>query len=163
MPSLTTQKILMSTALRPRNEIIYNPSTWAEWTKNGAVGNSTGLEITATNGTTKSGSINTNLKVNKKYGVLYEVVSTDLDSTFTLQSYLTGSNVTLTQTIGINKLIITTQSLISTNKFQINTSGSNTTGKKIKVKDIRTFELTSLMETEWNALTGDQLNAKYPY
>jgi hypothetical protein len=144
----------------------YTASTWAEWTKYNTINtDSSGAELVAVNGDTTNLSMNSAFKVSTKYGIIYNVVSTDLDSSFYIYNYLTGGSVTLDQTIGNNKTTITTQGTITTNSLKLSVSQANTSGKKIKIKDIRIFELPtgSVIEADFTNLTADQLAAKYTF
>jgi hypothetical protein len=155
--------------LRPRNLLVYNPTTWAEWTgKEGTIGDSTGLEFTS-DGTSIDPKINTALKDNTKYGILYNTVS----STVTTGAWMFGGNsaasafvdTSLTKTVGNKKLILTTRNPITTNKVQLYLYSDVAIGQKIKIKDIRIFELppNTIIEADFTNKTADELNTKYPY
>lgn len=148
------------------SEVPYNSTTWAEWTKSsGVVGDSSGLEITASNPSYQTTTLPTNCKVSTKYGVLYNVVS----NTFINTLITTGgafSYVAIPSGLGNNKVILTSIASITSNYFGVQ-NGVNTepTGNKIKLKDIRLFELPtgSQIETDFNTLTADQITAKYMF
>lgn len=149
-----------------KNETTYNRDTWAEWTKSsGVVGNASGLILTATNGVAVRADLSTQLKNNTKYGLIYNIVLSDLSSLFIFEGYYTGSQTFLSKNVGSNIHVFTTQSTIISNKFRIQTGINNTTGTTIKIKDIRIFELPagSQIETDFTNLTADQLAARYPY
>ena len=147
-----------------KNELNYNPTTWAEWTKNGAVGDATGLELTANGSTVVNAKLYTQLKTGAKYGVLWNVAS----STAVKTPYITGTEavgaVELSKTAGNGKAIATAKATIATNAITIQ-SDPETSGNKIKLRDIRIFELPtgSEIESDFTNLTADELAVKYPY
>lgn len=149
----------------PINELVYDPVSWVEWIMNGAVGDSTGIEITTVSGAGKSIRLDTNLKGSTKYGLMYAVVSQNLDQYIYGSNWLTGADLSLEKTVGNHKLIIVTQAAIVTNALNVATSSNNTTGRKIKFRDFRTFELPAGSQAEWDFdnLTADQLNVLYPF
>lgn len=150
-----------------KNELNYNRDTWAEWTKDpGVIGNATGLEFT--NGETiQRAKCPTKLKASTKYGVLYYVASCDLDHSFILGESATPISTTLllSKDLGNNKVVVTSASSFMVNRIRLYAELGNTQGKKIKIKDIRIFELPSgsEIESDFNTLTADQLAQKYPY
>jgi hypothetical protein len=146
--------------------VAYTPSTWAEWTKDtGVIGDSTGLEWTADGTNFKNGMINATLKSTTKYGVLYNVVSSTLVGNMTMRTWsgnqLVGQSIS--KTIGNNKLTFTTPSGMTDDKIGFYSINTEPSGNKIKLKDIRVFELPvgSQIESDFNTLTVDQLAAKY--
>ena len=152
-----------------KNELNYNRDTWAEWTKTtGVTGDSTGLELVADNTNEKRSTIATNLKGSTKYGILFNVQNNTL-AVVNLNAYssLTGSSFTIANKgiTGNAKVIITTQTTIATNNLTIYISSSEPTGNKIKIRDIRLFELPagSEIEADFETLTADELAQKYPY
>lgn len=151
----------------PENMVKYNPVTWSEWTKIlGATTDSTGLTLTADGTNAMIAYTNTNLKVSTKYGILYNVVSSTVDaSTFAITSgtgAFSATNLT-TPSVGNNKHVATTPSSIANNLHKIVLT-PQTTGKAIKTKDFRIFELPtgSQIESDFTNLTADQLAIKYP-
>ncbi len=149
-----------------KNESKYTPSTWVEWTKgSGVVGDSTGLEITAT--TSTNASLPTNLKSSTKYLLLYNVVSSSLVTSGFYASTLGHKDpfgsLIVPRTVGNQKIVATTLSSIVNNNlyFYVNADSGN----KIKIKDIRLFELPagSQIESDATNMTADQLALKYPY
>jgi hypothetical protein len=152
-----------------KNELNYTASTWAEWTKANAVGDSTGLEFTMVDSAYAIANISTNFKPSTKYGILINVSKNELvtkslymDTTvFTVANAITSTGVT-----GNKKIVATTQNSIVTNKLYI--QSQNTTGDaglKAKLKDIRIFELPigSEIESDFNTKTADELAQKYAY
>lgn len=152
---------------RPReNEVKYDPNTWAEWTKSaGVVGDSSGLELTADGAASKSGLLsNIGLKSSTKYGYLFNVISMPAANTkfqLDVNNYL-GALYTPTSS-GYHKKVGTTPATITDNKLFLYYQ-TDTAGNKIKLKDIRVFELPagSQIESDFTNLTADQLAAKYP-
>jgi hypothetical protein len=148
-----------------KNELVYNPTTWLEWTKSaGVVADSTGIEWTANGTTSVSATLTTNLKPSTNYGFLYNVVSNTLTGNFgTSSSFSFG---VLPKTIGYNKYIRSSAATLSPNNVILYIQVSaEPVGNKIKLKDIRIFELPPNSGIEWNFnnLTADQLNALYPF
>ncbi|MBZ9608625.1 phage baseplate upper protein [Clostridium estertheticum] len=144
----------------------YNPNTWAEWTKPvGIVGDSTGLEFTA-NGNTLGAPYDMTVKPLTKYGLLYNVVSSNLDGILNSASATRGLAFgNLPKTIGNNKIVGTSNATNLDLGAVIYTGADSTKGTKIKLKDIRIFELPtgSQIETNFNTLTADQLTEKYKF
>jgi hypothetical protein len=164
--NVTPAKRLIMMGNRPRNELVYNPVTWDNWTSNGTVTkDATGIEVTAVNGSTIYIQINTAAKNSTKYGILYEVVSKTLDSYIYGSASITSSSFPADSVIGPNKAVITTRDAIVNNYLRISTSDACTTGTKIKFKDFRMFELPPGSQVEWDFenLTASQLNLKYPF
>lgn len=170
LPSTVVKGLFNEVTLQGRtlkNELNYNRDTWAEWSKTaGVVGDSTGLEFTANGATPVSAELlNTKFKPSTKYGILYNVVSNTFASDFGTDGSVFGY-VILPKTVGNNKLVRTSIASISTNKmFLYNQLNTEPAGNKIKIKDIRLFELPtgSEIESDFNTLTADQLAVKYPY
>jgi hypothetical protein len=154
-----------------KNELNYNRDTWEEWTKTvgKVVGDSTGLEFTFSDVSPSATAIlSTGVKNSQKYGLLLNVASNTLSTKrLELSNEYTGNYITLVGAgiIGNIKLIFTTQSNITTNQLKILQNAYGDLGLKIKLKDIRIFELPtgSQIETDFNTLTADQLAQKYPY
>ena len=70
----------MAANARPNNELVYTPSTWAEWTlTNGATRVATEIELTPYEQSIVSAWINTTLKNNTKYGIIFNIVSNTLN------------------------------------------------------------------------------------
>jgi hypothetical protein len=164
----TPAKMLIMMGRWFKNELVYTPSTWAEWTKPaGVVGNSTGLEWTSVSSAWQECTLPTNIKTSTKYGFLYSVVSTtfttdlacDVSKTFPTTAFPAT-------TTGNKKVVMTSNSTITNNKFSIRKSlSTEASGNKVKIKDLRLFELPtgSQIEIDFTNLTADQLNALYPY
>jgi len=151
---------------RPINQVQYNPITWAEWTKTiGITANSLGLEMTSDGSTWIFAHIPTSLKVSTKYGLLYNIVNATITQNFLLGTGLNPFNSVIPKTIGNNKFVITTLTSFSYNQVQLGITNTDSIGNKIKLKDIRLFELptSSQIETDFTSLTADQLNTKYPF
>ena len=145
------------------SEVPYTPSTWAEWSSALTTLDITGAEITAT------GSIlcGKTIKTSTKYGFLFNVVSNNLSVPGNLFcgggiTYPFNSATFLTSVGQVGNVKGIVISNTGTSGFvQFNVSG--TAGTKIKLKDIRIFELPtgSTIETDFNTMTADQLTAKY--
>jgi hypothetical protein len=154
---------------KPRNLLAYTPSTWTEWNKDvGVVGNSTGLEFTADGVNYIDATLSTNAKTSTKYGILYNIVSTTLTGNFSVSSgagieaFVGGS---LPKTVGNNKTTMNTNASITNNRFHLFTGIAEPIGNKIKIKDIRIFELPtgSQIDSDFTNRTADELNTKYPF
>jgi len=148
------------------NLLVYNPATWAEWTKGtGVTGDITGLELTSTVSVYVNASMaNLNTKINTKHGVLYNVVSKDIVSNLNLTK-ICGADAVMPSIIGNNKYVFaSTSNTILVKTFQVFIYEASS-GLKIKLKDIRLFELPvgSQIESDFNTMTADQLNIKYPF
>jgi len=149
------------------SEVPYTPATWAEWVRYGATtADSTGLEFTADGNTTNFLSFNTTLKPSTNYGVLFNVVSSTLTGQLSIpptQALLNGIN--FTSTSGNKKGTDTTGATITTNVIQFKTAVVESSGIKVKLKNIRIFELPSgsQIKTDFANLTADQLVAKYTF
>lgn len=164
---MTPAKMLIMMGFRPKNELVYNPITWVGWSLGAnVVGDSTGLELIAINGSFVDAIINTTLKSSTKYGLLYKVVSSTLAGNFSTNDYHSAFPASgLSKTVGYNKSIITTIANITYNKLDVYISSGETTGNKIKITEVRLFELPtgSQIETDFTNLTAAQLNGIYPY
>lgn len=145
----------------PRNLLHYNPTTWAEWTIVRVIGGSDGIEFQANGIATSTAYCDMSIMSGKKYGFLYAVVSNTIVNAFGLGDAFNWGQ--LSKTIGNNKYVET--AVGSTNSVIIYTQiAAEPSGNKIKLKDIRVFELPagSQIEADFTNLTADQLNAKYP-
>ncbi len=167
----TAANVIVSAGLKGmtlKNELNYNPETWAEWNK---------ANITVENGMLvfdmdAESSVNTRLstkfKPSTKYLFITLVSENDLTngaiqitpSTFG-NAYLTliSSGVT-----GFIKSIRTTNTEITSNVFRLERSAS-AVGTRIVIDKIWCYELPpgSQIETDAETLTADQLAIKYPY
>ena len=88
----------------------------------------------------------------------------------TIDPYIDPSNfittsMQFTKAVGNKKVVINTNSTITINKLRFHTAWSNPAGSKLKLRDIRMFELPagSQIEADFNTMTADQLAAAYPY
>lgn len=150
------------------NKTPYNTTTWAEWVAGSVplTKSATGLEFTGDGVNYPTAYINTSLKTSTKYLILLNIVSNNTNTNLSISTYLTGNSTYLANpnVTGNIKSIITTQATIATNRlrFEVNIPAN---GLKMKIKDVRVFELPvgSKIEADANALTADQLNAKYPF
>lgn len=113
----------------------------------------------------------TNLKNNTKYGFLFEIVYTDIDTEFGISgtsafgpSTLTLSSRNERLAVGAQKYIRTSQSTIATNKFRLFLSSENTPGRKIVIKNLRLFELPegSDINDKFTTLSARALDTYYP-
>lgn len=158
--------------VRPKNLLVYNPITWAEWTKTaGVTGDASGLEFTLNNTVAQTATLNnTAFKNSTKYGILYNIVSNSLAI-----SIVELKNKDLSDTYpriansgsgtGNKNVVFTTKANITNNRFVLGDGSLVDNGLKVKIKDIRAFELPagSEIEADFTNLTADQLNAKYPF
>lgn len=149
-----------------KNELNYTPSTWAEWIVNGATVDSTGITLTAVNGSTVSAYANTVLKPNTKYGALFNIASlSGTDGNFGVGSASRAfPAITLARVTGNVKTTGTTSSSITNNSFIFWMDSSNTTGNIVKINDIRLYELPtgSEIESDFINKSADELALKYP-
>jgi hypothetical protein len=150
-----------------KNEVNYTAATWAEWTKNIATGDSTGLELTSENGSFAYARINTQLKYSTKYGYLINIVSNNIPNN---GAYIDPFNNPQSTNMYLNgtgniKFVDTTKASSISNRVYVAVRNDLTTGLKIKIRDIRVFELPtgSEIEADFTNLTADQLAAKYNY
>ncbi|MEG6613771.1 hypothetical protein V6C42_13025 [Pseudoclostridium thermosuccinogenes] len=151
-----------------KNELNYNRDTWAEWSKDdGVVGDSTGLKFTADGVNWLTAVLNNiNIKPSTKYGLLYNVIDSTLVQPFMLGHPEHAFNTTiLPASKGNQKVILTSQSSIFAQAFMLIVYNTEPAGNKIKLKDIRLFELPagSEIEADFNTMSADQLAQKYPY
>jgi len=150
-----------------KNELDYTYATYAEWTKVGAVGDSTGLAITCSATTAASALISTVVKASTKYGLLFNIVSNALSAQkIQIDNNLTGAliDVITTGITGNKKVTLTTQATITINQLKLlqDALGDNTL--VVKIKDLCLFELPtgSEIESDFTNMTADQLTLKYP-
>ena len=155
---------------RPKNEVVYTPSTWAEWTKASglAVADASGLEITSDAVNASWNTLPVNAKVSTKYGILLNVLSNSLSASgLAFPGYLvvTAFEIVPVGVTGYVKSVITSKATITINSFGLKPFSVSTSGGKIKVRDIRMFELPagSQIESDFANLTPDQLNTLYPF
>jgi hypothetical protein len=155
-----------------KNELNYNRDTWAEWTKSaGVVADATGIEITADGANYVSAIIGGSFKPSTKYGILLYCVSSSLTDGvyFGGISTLDFSNIGISNIripVGNYRVITTSKPDLSAGKnFRVSVKNTETNGNKIKLRDIRVFELPtgSEIEADFTNLTADQLAQKYPY
>lgn len=150
-----------------KNELSYNPNTWAEWTKStGVVGDSTGLEFTADTTKYVYSYLNVNFKPNTNYGVLLNILSNNTGQHLAID----GSSgqpfgMNWGTAIGNVKAVKTSIANITLQTFRFAIPPNETSGLKIKIKDVRVYELppNSQIETDFNTLSADQLVVKYPF
>lgn len=143
------------------NQTSYNTSTWAEWTKDaGVTADLSGMKFTHNGSTDVTATINTNLKANTKYGFLLHIVErTDTNKEFTIKA---GTQV-VANISGIGDFKVTSDVNTPTTKISL-VAGTNASGELIKIKDFRAFELPTgtIIESDFNNLTAEELNLKYP-
>lgn len=151
-----------------KNELTYNPDTWAEWEKStGVVGNSSGLSITYSDDINEGTHIPTLLKPSTKYGILQNVTVNTLNTSIVrISEHTTGTNPVICNAgqTGNFKTVITTQSVITNNVFGYSAPKADG-GLMVKIKDIRIYELPagSEIENDFNTLSADELAVKYPW
>jgi len=147
-----------------RNELNYNPQTLAEWTKTGVTGDSTGLLFDVTQTTTTAQLTGLGLKINTKYGILYNIpLNTANQGMYGILGDITfASNAVSVGEIGNKKVTVTTGASISNNRLFFNKNNVGT--GSIKIVNFRVFELPtgSQIEADFTNLTADQLAVKYP-
>jgi hypothetical protein len=152
-----------------KNELIYNRETWAEWASNPSnaiTKDSSGLTITQDGTSYLVVYLNdTKYKDNTKYGLLINFVQVEnkpIQLVAGGPSSLGNTADHTIKTLGNNKIIFTTGT-IANNRQHIYIPKENT--GTWKFRDIRVFELPagSEIESDFEAMTADQLATKYPY
>jgi len=158
-----------NTATTPITQVKYNPLDWTQWNipAVGVTRDNTGLELTSDSSIARYSYILSSFKPSTKYGLLYNVVNSNINGSFAidLNYWVFDANGNLGKTVGNQKFVATSKSSITgNNALYIAVSTNNTTGLKIKLKDIRVFELPtgSQVESDFTNLTADQLNTLYP-
>lgn len=163
---------IVALAKQPKNLLVYDPETWEEWSlDDGAVGDETGLEFTANGSTAVTATLPIRAKPSITYVLLYEVVYSDFTSSdgFTISTTsafdLSGGELNLNKAVGAYKKTMPTKTTITANQIRIVVGSSVSSGKKIKIKNLRLFELLDGTEfaNDFPNLTGSQLNIKYPF
>lgn len=150
----------------PKNEIVYTPSTMAEWTIGGAgttKGNGTIHLVQAS--FNDAASIVTGLKSSTNYGLLYSVSGVTLDNNFVVTAAGAISTATIVpKNLGNCKAVVTTFASIAVNTLPFACVSGNTDGTYIDFGSVRLFELPSgsQIESDFTNLTADQLNTLYP-
>lgn len=150
-----------------KSEAPYTPSTWAEWLKTSGRNSVSGTELVFTpdGSSITLASIDTNLKISTKYGILINVTtkgSTYFECDF--GSSLGSGGFYKNLSLGNNKIIGTTQGSISLNQFNLY-QGVFPVGQICKAKDFRVLELPtgSQIEADFNTKTADELLTLYPF
>lgn len=158
-----------NTATTPITQVKYNPLDWAQWNipAVGVTRDNTGLELTADSSIARYSYILSSFKPSTKYGLLYNVVNSNINGNLSidLNYWVFDANGNLGKTVGNQKFVATSKSSITgNNALYVAVSTNNTAGLKIKLKDIRVFELPvgSQIESDFTNLTADQLNTLYP-
>lgn len=156
-----------------KNELNYNPNTWAEWvvpTEDipNITKDSTGITFTSPNNEVIYAALSANIKVSTKYGFLFNVVSVNAPTCPILfgggsEGSKQFAGTSIPKVVGNNKLIVTSYANLGKNTYIQMSPGSP--GETVKLKDIRVYELPagSQIETDFNTLTADQLAVKYPF
>lgn len=154
-----------------KNELNYDPTTWAEWSKNNVVGDATGLEFTMVDNAFAIASIPTNFKPSTNYILVINIASNSLGVSKPLKVDNTVATaafyiVTSASGVGNKKFMFTSHAVISTNRLFIQSDKTvGDAGTKVKLRDIRVYECPSgsQIETDYNSLSADQFAVKYPY
>lgn len=148
-----------------KSEVPYNPTTWEEWVNMSTSSTFNNGEVTITPKSNVDCGIYmvSALKPSTKYGFLYNVVNVNTLTSLNTSQPFNWAAIPVA-TIGNNKLILTSNETISPNYVYFYTRQVTATGS-VTLKDIRVFELPtgSQIETDFNTLTADQLNAKYTF
>lgn len=143
------------------NQTSYNTSNWSEWSKGaGVTADLSGIKFTHDGATNITASIAVNFKANTKYGILMHIVERT-DTNKNLEIKLGTSTIANISDIGDIKVrfdITTPINILSV------TAGSGASGELIKLKDVRVFEIPpgTVIESDFNNLTAEELNLKYP-
>jgi hypothetical protein len=166
--NVTPAKMLLMMGFKPKNEIVYTPATWSEWAgKTAACSVVNGFLAIENNASDVNISLNTNLKLSTKYGILYNVrtntrtATTQVigsNSSYPLRTY---QNINAGVTGNFKSVQVSAGSMVS-NKFY---SYISVNSGKFEYGNIRVFELPtgSQIEADFDTLTADQLNALYPF
>ncbi len=124
-----------------KNELNYNPETYAEWAASpGVQKSSEGLLFETSTTAGKSIRLNTNLKYSTKYGMLYYVKESTVKN-FVLWQNMFSSNENMPKSVGHNKIVMTTRSISEYNRINIGVYKDTESTKVLKVRDFRMFEL----------------------
>jgi len=151
-----------------KNIVAYNPNTWAEWdTKVNAICNTTGAQLLPlTASYARIRQTLTYFKNSTNYGILFSTLSCTLTTAAIIDpnNNINATPVPIPMTIGNQILKLTTLASITTNCFYIYIA-QQTTGTQITLNNIRVFELPVGSQIAWdfNNLTSDQLNSRYPF
>ncbi len=151
-----------------KNEADYIYATYGGWSSSaGVIADSTGLEYTADGTNWRTSILNGVYKNSTKYGMLYNVVSQNITYDLALGGggeELLPNNTVIPKDVGNQKIVFTTTINIVLNRlFIMLNSPTEPAGNKIKIRDIRIFELTdSEIESDFTNMTADQLAVKYP-
>jgi len=147
------------------NELSYNPTTFAEWV--GAITkDATGIELTANGAEYCFATLPllVPLKSFMKYGLLFNVVSSTLSFPLFAPAGITtfGNYAPLTKNVGNYKTTVLSN-VVNVPAFSFVVQNVESAGNKIKIKDVRVFELFpgSQLEQDFMYLSADELNAKY--
>lgn len=152
-----------STSPYYKSEVPYTPETWAEWQQGnaGVTFSPSGITITGSLGmNTVARYHNYTFKSSSKYGLLYNVTSSNITSLF-LGGGINGGTIPVS--VGNNKSIQITRSDIDAyNYFGMYTGSGNSI---VTLKDFRLFELPagSQIEADFTNLSADELSAKYTF
>ena len=88
------------------------------------------------------------------YTIFINIVAINIDGTFAISSNLTGAGVEIQKTVGIQKIKLTTQSVITLNRLTFSLASNTTNGKYVD------FEVYSLVEGDW---TNYPITKSMPY
>ncbi|WHH59172.1 hypothetical protein [Petroclostridium sp. X23] len=126
---------------------VNNGTDYANWsTDAGSTKGATGIHLVAAAGN-EFAKVATNLKESTVYTLIYNVKASNATGVLSLNANYTGTNITLTKNIGINKVVFTTQQTISTNELRYFLSGG-IDGEYVD------FELYAILEGDYTADAG---------
>jgi hypothetical protein len=170
---LNSQRLIMM-GFRPVNILNYNPVTWEEWTLTELNIVENGALVLKRTTSASNAILPAKFKPNAKYGFLTLVLSTVgisvgiagriscWDDAFADSSSGDAPLDSFFSEVGNRKLVLTSKQTINKNRLFIRTNANDV---EVKIKDLRAFELPtgSEIENDFNTMTADQLNAKYPF
>jgi len=145
------------------NLLMYNHSTYEEWWSTNGVCDSTGINLLG-NADWVDAFMTTTLAVSTKYGILYNVVSSALSNNLYLNSTSAFPFAILSKTVGNQKIVVTSNATILSNKIDFGIYNTETSINQININNIRVYLLPkgSQVEYDFANLTSNQLDAKYP-
>lgn len=160
--TLSTSEIQPELAPPPEDLLTHTPGVWREWSLINSVVES---EVLKFNGASSSATYATSkIKINTKYGILFEIVENKITSKMRIPPRVSVKYEDLivpTTPVGGFKHVLTSGATKPTG-FEFQTPGAES--GTLKIKNIRMFELppSSQIEQDFENLTADALNAKYP-
>lgn len=163
------KRLIVMGFVQAKNELVYTPATWAEWSGIGTSGTSVvdNYLVAENKDAASTHFLDCNFKPNTKYGMLIHIrfntrtintivsVAADdypFEDYFRIPAYETGNF----------KHVSTTKAEFSRNMMYM---WLNIDAGKVELGKYRVFELPAGSQIEWDFenLGADQLDAKYPF